>query len=225
MLSPHDPVRSTSTKFGAVAALGVALLVTACSTGGTAPAASSTASSPATGTASSAPGTSSSTGSSGPVGVEVHPPGDIPDNQAFVPYTGVGFVVSTPEGWARSTTGSAVTFSDKYNSITVTATASAQAPTIASARARDISAIKVTSKGFVPGAISMAHRKSGTAVLITYRAYSPVNPVTGKFALEAVERYTFWRAGQAVTLTLAAPVGSDNVDPWRRVTDSFKWTK
>jgi hypothetical protein len=26
-----------------------------------------------------------------------------------------------------------------------------------------------------------------------------------------------------VTLTLSAPVGSDNVDPWRTVTDSFRW--
>jgi hypothetical protein len=41
--------------------------------------------------------------------------------------------------------------------------------------------------------------------------------------VEAVERYEFWRAGHEVVLTLSAPVGSDNVDPWRKVTDSFAW--
>ena len=35
---------------------------------------------------------------------EVNPPGDIPDNQAFVPYTSSsgGYTISMPEGWARN---------------------------------------------------------------------------------------------------------------------------
>ncbi|MDT4921763.1 MAG: hypothetical protein QOI15_2665, partial [Pseudonocardiales bacterium] len=64
----------------------------------------------------------------------------------------------------------------------------------------------------------------GTAVLVTYQDLSPVNPVTGKVTRRAVERYEFWRSGREVVLTLAAPVGSDNVDPWRKVTDGFAWT-
>jgi len=163
--------------------------------------------------------------SSGPAVVETNPPGDIPDNQAFVLYRGSGFTVTVPEGWARSSSGSAAVFSDKYNNITVSSAPSPQAPTIATARAIDVPRIEASSQGFTSGAISTVQRKAGTAVLITYHAYSAVNPVTGKVASEAVERYTFWRAGTAVTLTLAAPVGSDNVDPWRKVTDSFAWTK
>lgn len=157
--------------------------------------------------------------------METNPPGDIPDNQAFVPYTGAGFTVTIPEGWARSSTGSYVVFSDKYNSITVTSAPAAHAPTPASIRTNDLPKIKAASKGYAPGTVTTVHRKAGTAVLATYHAYSPVNPVTGKVAEEAVERYTFWRAGKSVTLTLAAPVGSDNVDPWRKVTDSFTWTR
>jgi hypothetical protein len=153
----------------------------------------------------------------------VNPPGDIPDNQAFVPYTGTGYTVSVPEGWARSTRNGAVVFSDKYNSITITTTSTAKAPTAASARATELAAIKAAAKGFTPGAISAVHRTAGNAVLITYHALSPVNPVTGRVANEAVERYEFWRSGHEVALTLAAPVGSDNVDPWRKVTDSFSW--
>jgi hypothetical protein len=213
-----DMFTSTSAKsmVPALAAVATVLVVAAC--GG----ASSSSSRPTVAGSSNSGASSSGTG---PAGVEVHPPGDIPDNQAFVPYVGAGFTVSTPEGWARSDSGSAVVFSDKYNSITVTAAASPQAPTAESARTKDLPAIKATSKGFAPGAISTVQRKAGSALLITYRAYSPVNPVTGKVANEAVERYTFWKAGKSVTLTLAAPIGSDNVDPWRTVTDSFSWTK
>ena len=84
-------------------------------------------------------------------------------------------------------------------------------------------AIKTAAKGFVAGTVTTVQRAAGTAVLITYHALSAVNPVTGKVANEAVERYDFWRNGTEVALTLAAPVGSDNVDPWRTVTDSFTW--
>ncbi len=57
------------------------------------------------------------------------------------------------------------------------------------------------------------------------RAASAPNPVTGKSVTNDVERYEFWHAGKLVTLTLAAPQGSDNVDPWKLVTDSFTWTR
>jgi hypothetical protein len=52
---------------------------------------------------------------------------------------------------------------------------------------------------------------------------SPRDATTGKSVVLAVERYEFWKAGQLVTLTLASAKGSDNVDPWRIVTDSFGW--
>lgn len=170
-------------------------------------------------------GTTSSvaTTSGGAPQVEANPPGDIPDNQAFVPYHGSGYTVSVPEGWARTNSAGAVVFSDKYNSITITTANAASAPTPATARSRELPAIQAAAKGFTPGAISTVHRTAGSAVLITYHALSAVNPVTGKVANEAVERYEFWRNGHEVVLTLAAPVGSDNVDPWRKVTDSFSW--
>ena len=198
------------------AAVAALVLLTACSSSGG-------------GTSPSAPraNPSSTAGSkpSGPAAVETNPPGDIPDNQAFVPYTASGFTVTIPEGWARSSAGASVAFSDKYNNITITSAPAAHPPTPDSVGAVDLPKIKAASSGFVAGTVSTVQRKAGTAVLATYHAYSAVNPVTGKVANEAVERYTFWRAGTSVTLTLAAPAGSDNVDPWRKVTDSFAWTK
>jgi hypothetical protein len=47
--------------------------------------------------------------------------------------------------------------------------------------------------------------------------------VTGKVVLQDVERYVFWQAGTRATITLSSPKGSDNVDPWRKVTNSFGW--
>jgi hypothetical protein len=66
-------------------------------------------------------------------------------------------------------------------------------------------------------------RKAGPAVLVTYQADSPPDPVTGKVVRDDVERYEFWRNGTEVALTLAGSAGSDNVDPWKIVTDSFAW--
>ena len=66
-------------------------------------------------------------------------------------------------------------------------------------------------------------RKSGPAVLITYQAASAPNSVTGKTSQLAVERYEFWKNGREAIVTLSGPVGADNVDPWKIVTDSFTW--
>src|SRR2546425_4995626 len=45
-----------------------------------------------------------------PVAKESNPPGDIPDNTQYVPYTSTQgqFVVSVPEGWSRTTTSGSV---------------------------------------------------------------------------------------------------------------------
>jgi hypothetical protein len=158
-------------------------------------------------------------------GPESTPPGDIPDTQAFVtfPRGGDGYSVSVPEGWARSEQPGTVTFTDKFNSIKIDTTAAAAAPTPASAQT-ELSALAGKVQCLQPGAISGATRKAGPVVVVKYRADSPPDPVTGKVVHEDVERYEYWKAGKQVTLTLASPAGSDNVDPWRKVTDSFAWT-
>jgi hypothetical protein len=212
----HEPRKAWRPLASGGAALTALVALAACSSSG----GSTSPSAPQTN-----PSSTAASGPSGPVAVETNPPGDIPDNQAFVPYTGSGFTVTIPEGWARSAAGASAVFSDKYNDITITSAPAAHAPTPDTVRAVDLPMIKAVSQGFVAGTVTSVQRNAGTAVLATYHAYSAVNPVTGKVANEAVERYTFWRSGTSVTLTLAAPVGSDNVDPWRKVTDSFAWTK
>jgi hypothetical protein len=157
---------------------------------------------------------------------ETNPAGDIPDTQAFVTYAPAGapYSIVVPEGWARTTTtAGGAAFTDKYNQIAVTVTKAAPSDPLAYARSTELATVRAASQGFADAAVSTVQRGAGQAVLMTYRALSPPNPVTGKVAVEAVERYEFFRAGSEVALTLAAPVGSDNVDPWRRVTDSFRW--
>jgi hypothetical protein len=61
-------------------------------------------------------------------------------------------------------------------------------------------------------------------LVVTYEARSPADPVTGKSVVLDVERYEYWRSGTQVTITLSAPHGADNVDPWRTITDSFAWS-
>jgi hypothetical protein len=179
------------------------------------------ASSPSTsGGSTTAPSSSPSTSTSGgcassttvagsQAGPETNAPGDIPDNQAFVAYSPPSglYTVKVPEGWARSETASAVMFSDKFNSITIDTAAGP--PTSAPC--------------FTLKETTTATRKAGTAVLVRYQADSPPDPVTGKVVRDDVERYEFSRNGTQVVLTLAGAAGSDNVDPWKTVTDSFAW--
>ena len=57
----------------------------------------------------------------------------------------------------------------------------------------------------------------------TYEIGSTANPVTGKKALLAVERYVYFHNGTVVTMTLSGAKGADIVDPWRIVSDSLTW--
>ena len=75
----------------------------------------------------------------------------------------------------------------------------------------------------IPETVTTELRHAGSAVLITYKADSAPNSVTGKVIPQDIQRYEFWKDGNQVTLRLSAPVGSDSVDPSRTVTDSFRW--
>ena len=156
---------------------------------------------------------------------EFSPPGDIPDNQVFVPYAlpGAPLRVSVPEGWARSSTHGVVTFTDKLNSIGIQVVPQPKPPTVASARKSELPTLAGSVSQYAAGDVSSVSRQSGRAVLITYQQDSAPDTVTGKVVRDAVERYEFWHSGQEAVITLSGPVGADNVDPWRTVTDSVTW--
>jgi hypothetical protein len=192
---------------------GAALVLTGCSSADTTtPVTTGTAGSGATAAAS-------------PAATEVNAPGDIPDNQAFVPFTPTGavFSVKVPEGWARADIGSTTTFTDKLNRIEVAWTPNAAHPTTDSVNQTDMPHLQAAVPLFSSKSLTTVTRPAGTAILVTYDGDSPANPVTGKVVREAFERYVFYHAGTRVDLTLSGPINADNVDPWRTVTDSLTW--
>jgi hypothetical protein len=159
---------------------------------------------------------------------ESNPSGDIPDQQVFVAYSPpkAHFSVKVPEGWARSQTPAGVRFTDKLNSITVReapAPAATSAASAASAASAVVPQLAAQVPAFAPGKVSTVTRTGGPAVLITYLTDSAPDQVTDKVVRDAVECYSFWRAGHEVVLTLSGPSGADNVDPWKIVTDSLRW--
>jgi hypothetical protein len=171
-------------------------------------------------------GSSSSSGGTRTAAPEVNPAGDIPDNQAYVAFSppGAGFSVKVPEGWSRSGAGTSITFTDKLNTIRVQSVP-AQAPlTVREAQQTELPKLAQTVKGFRPGAVTTVTRSAGSAVRMTYLADARPNAVTGKAGTDAVERYVFFHQGKDIILTLSGPKGADNVDPWRIVTDSVRWT-
>ncbi|MBA3690507.1 MAG: hypothetical protein H0W82_03725 [Actinobacteria bacterium] len=205
--------------------LAVGLLLTAC-------AASQVATNPTSGGSPTPSGASPSTSSTEapvpsekPVPTEDSPPGDIPDNIAFVPYRSKAgsFSITTPEGWSRTTSKDSVTFTDKLNTVQVSWAQAPSAPTVRSATADEVPVLQQTVRAFTPVSVKTATLPAGPAVLISYQANSEPNRVTGKQYRQDGLRYELFHQGTQIDITLLSPVGADNVDPWRIVTESFAW--
>jgi hypothetical protein len=216
------PVSDTSQSSTAQSSTTVSATVPTSSTPATVATPSTTVPPPATTLA--APQTTPA-GAVDPNAPEVVEPGDIPDNQVFIPFTSADglYTVKVPEGWARTEAGGVVTFTDNYNSIAVQASSAATAPTVDTVSAAGLPDV-ASDPTFTLIDVTEVTRRAGTGVLATYEIGSPPNPVTGKKALLAVERYVFFHNGTVVTMNLSGAKGADNVDPWRIVSDSLTWT-
>jgi hypothetical protein len=171
------------------------------------------------------PTSSPSLPSQAPIAIESNPPGDIPDTIAYVPHSIVkaGVSVKIPEGWSETTSNDAVTFTDKLNTVNVTWMPTSSAPTVTSARKTDVPALQSSTLAFRLKSVTTAQLPAGPAVLITYEGNSTPNAVTGRQYRQIVLRYELYKGGQETVLSLISPVGADNVDPWRIVTESFLW--
>jgi hypothetical protein len=146
---------------------------------------------------------------------ERNPPGDISDDQVFVPYTSpLGFTLQVPEGWSRADREDGARFYDKYNIIDVSVAPSTTAPNAGSVRSHEAAlaaggrAVKITS-------VKDVRLNSGPAVQIVYTSNSEPNPLTNKQIRLEHERFIFFKDGKAATADFAAPAGADNADQWR----------
>lgn len=156
--------------------------------------------------------------------VESNPPGDIPDNLAFVRYrnAAAGYAFTYPEGWARSEQGPAVTLTDKLNGIEADPTGAPAAPTVDAVRAQEVPRLQASQSAFELRTVEAVTLPGGTGVRVVYRRNSAPDPVTGRQVRDEVESYLVAAGGRQLRLDLYGPVGADNVDAYRTISRSLK---
>ena len=149
--------------------------------------------------------------------------GDIPDNQQFLTFKNAtgGYSIKYPEGWARSGSGSNVTFQDKSNTVTITVT-SGSAPTPSSV-GKQLKQQAANDPCLSPGTPQTATVGPNQAVKVTFTTRGAKSPVTGQRNKVTVDRYVFFKGGRVATVDLSNPVGVDNVDAYRMISESFRW--
>jgi hypothetical protein len=211
-------------KLTAVLAVVIAAALAGCGSSSSNSSSSAPAASSSTATTTGRASTNAS-GGVNPNQRETLAPGDIPDTIAYVPYTvpGAGLTVSAPEGWSRSNSAAAVTFTDKLNEIQVSTVPASGPPTVATAKSVEVPKLASSVRGFKLQSVSAVQRPAGQAIRIVYLGDSTPDPVTGKVGTLAFERYEFFHKGKEVILALSSPQGSDNVDPWMKVTSSLRF--
>jgi hypothetical protein len=147
--------------------------------------------------------------------------GDIPDNQVFLTFrnSSAGYSIKYPEGWAQQGSGGRVTFRDKNNILRIVVDSGA-APTRASVQA-DVAGLKGATVRGAPQAMTISGKP---AFGVVYSSESAPNPVTGKRVRLVVDRYYLWKTGRRAVIELGAPEGVDNVDAYRMMIESFRWS-
>lgn len=160
-----------------------------------------------------------------PVAPEKNPPGDIPDSQVFINYNSApgGYGLEVPEGWARSESGADVSFVDKLNGLKVSVAKVSAPPTVDSVRSSYAADLEKTGRAVQVKEIKSVNLPAGQAVLVKYESNSEPDAVTGKKVRLENNTYLFYSNGRQAALTLWAPLGADNVDQWKRMSESFRW--
>ena len=80
---------------------------------------------------------------------------------------GRGFSVKVPEGWSQRTSGGAVVFTDKLNTIRLEARPASGPLTVSAAKRTVVPRLARTVAGYRPGRISEVRRAAGAALRIT----------------------------------------------------------
>ena len=154
---------------------------------------------------------------------EKNPPGDIPDSQVFLTYTGAGYALKVPEGWARTEIGLGVSFVSKLDGVSVTLSDLAAAPTMDWVNGTYVPGMIAKGRAIDIGKISAEKLSAGEVIKIAYSLNSEPNPVTTRQIRLEASRYLFFKAGKLAALDLYAPLGADNVDQWQLMSQSFAW--
>ena len=149
--------------------------------------------------------------------------GDIPDNAVFLTYRSAswGFSIQYVEGWQVMTGPDGVTIRDKDSSETIrVVTLPKDVP--AYVGGTDLPALQAT-PGFSLVKRNTAKVGSAAYVHLVYHAPADPDPVTGKQVASTVDRFYVPGPGLAI-VSLSTPDGVDNVDAFRQMITSFKWS-
>jgi hypothetical protein len=149
--------------------------------------------------------------------------GDIPDNAVFLTYRSAAwrFSVRYVEGWLVRTATDGVTIRDKDSSETVRVVT--LPPDVAAyVKGTDLPALQ-SQPGFT--LVKQDTVKVGSTVYahLSYHAPADPDPVTGKQVPSTIDRFYVPGPGLAI-VTLSTPDGVDNVDAFRQLITSFKWS-
>ena len=225
------PTSLLGRRFGllmATAALGA--IVGACA--GSAPSASSGSSplpstatgAPSTGPSSKVPASPVPSGSTAPEASGGTSHGDIPDNAVFLTYHGTTPVYSIQyvEGWQVSQASTGVVIRDKDSSESVVI-APVQADVAAYVAATDLPALQATA-GFALVKQDTVKVRGVSYVHLFYHQPALPDPVTGKQVPSTVDRYYVPGPNGLAIVSLSTPDGVDNVDAFRQMIESFKWS-
>lgn len=216
-----------------MAGMGAVLLLAGCGGGsGNSVTGTTVAAPPSPASSSGAAPPTSSSGSTppaadqAPVPAENNPPGDIPDNVAFVPYRNragrYGF--RFPEGWARTEHGTGATFTDKLNGIAADSAGVPADLSVAAVQATVVPALTRTQAAFELRTVEAVTLPAGRGVRIVYRRNSAPDPVTGRQFRDEVESFLVAAGSNRVRLDLFGPVGADNVDAYRTISSSLAFS-
>jgi hypothetical protein len=159
-----------------------------------------------------------------PAAAEKNPPGDIPDNQVFISYVStLGFSLKVPEGWARTDLANGASFVDKLDGVVVTQSDTAGAPTVDGVRKNYIPGLEKEARAVSIGSVKAVKLPAGNAIRINYSSNSEPNPVSNKQVRLENQRFLFFKDGKLISLELYAPLGADNADQWKLMSESFRW--
>jgi hypothetical protein len=198
----------------ALFALGLALAASACA-----------GSSGTTGSLSPGGGTATGASGTGPGALQAEAnsaaAGDIPDNQVFLVFRNpsAGYSMKYPEGWAQQGSKDDATFRDKNNIVRVVVT-EGPSPTVTSVKS-DIAALPNVQLQSPPQSMTIG---GSPAIKVVYSTESAPNSVTGKRVKLVVDRYYLWKDGRVAVVDLGTPEGVDNVDAYRLMIESFRWS-
>lgn len=211
----------------------IVLVVTAC--GGATPSAprasavvtpgpTDIASSATNGPTEASPTEASPSGSQAPDTGGVTSHGDIPDNAVFLTYHGTNpaFSIQYVEGWQVSQEPEGVAIRDKDSSETV-AIVAAQADVPAYVASADLPFLQ-TQPGFKLVQQDTVKVGSSRYVHLVYHLPAPPDPVTGKQVPSTVDRYYVPGPNGLAVVSLSTPAGVDNVDAFRQMIESFRWS-